>query len=128
MSTVKANDLMKVDGGIPTVKSQQLIPTAWVNFNGNGSMTLRDSENVSSLTDVAGGHYRVTYITAMANSNYVVFNGSATHSLDDGDNRWKTTLTAYSTTSHDVKCTHIQNGVQNTDQADVFSVVMGGQA
>ena len=128
MSTVKANDLTNVSGGVPTVKSQQLIPTAWVNFDGTGSITVRDSENVSSVTDIAGGHWRVNYSTAMANSNYVVFNGSATHSLDDGDNRWKTTLTAYSTTSHDVKCTHIQNGVSNTDQADVHSVVMGGQA
>jgi len=72
MSTVKANDLMKVDGGIPTVKGQQLIPTAWVNFNGTSTVAIRDSENVSSITDNGTGNTTVTFTTAMANTNYAV--------------------------------------------------------
>ena len=70
MSTVKANDLMKVDGGIPTVKGQQLIPTAWVNFNGTSTVAIRDSENVSSITDNAVGKYTVNFTTNMSNINY----------------------------------------------------------
>jgi len=70
MSTVKANDLMKVDGGIPTVKSQQLIPTAWVNFNGTSTVAIRDSENISSITDEGTGRYTANYTVAMANTNY----------------------------------------------------------
>jgi len=70
MSTVKANDLMKVDGGIPTVKGQQLIPTAWVNFNGVGSVAIRDSEGVSSIGDNGTGHYSINFSVAMANTNY----------------------------------------------------------
>lgn len=71
MSTVKANDLTNVTGGIPTVKSQQLIPTAWVNFNGTGTVAIRDSENVSSITDNNTGIYLINFITTMANTNYV---------------------------------------------------------
>ena len=70
MSTVKANDITNVTGGIPTVKSQQLIPTAWVNFNGTGTVAIRDSENVSSITDHAVGRYTVNFATAFANTNY----------------------------------------------------------
>ena len=70
MSTIKANDLTNVTGGIPTVKSQHLIPTAWVNFNGTGTVAIRDSENVSSITDSATGIYLVNFATAMANTNY----------------------------------------------------------
>ncbi|MDA9550198.1 hypothetical protein N9Q02_00810 [bacterium] len=70
MSTVKCNDLTNVTGGIPTVKSQQLIPTAWVNFNGTGTVAIRDSENVSSITDNAVGRYTVNFATNMANTNY----------------------------------------------------------
>ena len=70
MSTVKANDLTNVTGGIPTVKGQKLIPTAWVNFNGTGTVAIRDSENVSSITDHASGDYTVTFATQMANANY----------------------------------------------------------
>ena len=73
MSTVKANDLTNVTGGIPTVKSQQLIPTAWVNFNGTGTSAIRDSENVSSITDISTGRYYVNFATNMANTNYATF-------------------------------------------------------
>ena len=71
MSTIKANDLTNTTGGIPTVKSQQLIPTAWVNFQGTGTVAIRDSENVSSITDNNVGNYTINFSVAMANTNYV---------------------------------------------------------
>jgi len=71
MSTVKANDLQNASGGIPTVKGQRLIPTAWVNFNGQNTIAIRDSENVSSITDNGAGQYTVNFTTAMANANYL---------------------------------------------------------
>ena len=77
MSTVKANDLMKVDGGIPSVKGQQLIPTAWVNFNGTSTVAIRDSEGVSSIGDNGTGYYTVNFTNAMANINYNVVGSCA---------------------------------------------------
>ena len=51
---------------------------AWVNFNGTGTLAVRDSFGVSSVTDVTQGHYRVNFQTAMANANYApVFYGNA---------------------------------------------------
>ena len=44
---------------------------AWVNFNGQGTLAIRDSANVSSVTDVATGNYRVNFTTAMPDVNYV---------------------------------------------------------
>ena len=43
---------------------------AWVNFNGTGTVAIRDSGNVSSITDVATGVYTVNFATAMPNVNY----------------------------------------------------------
>ena len=43
---------------------------AWVNFNGTGTVAIRASGNVSSLTDVATGTYRVNFTTAMTDANY----------------------------------------------------------
>lgn len=71
MSTVKANDLQNASGGIPTVKGQRLIPTAWVNFNGTGTVAIRDSENVSSITDDGTGKYKMNFTTVMANTSYL---------------------------------------------------------
>ena len=38
---------------------------AWVNFNGTGTVAIRDSFNVSSITDNGTGNYTVTFTNAM---------------------------------------------------------------
>lgn len=43
---------------------------AWVNFNGTGTIAARDSLNLSSLTDNAGGDYTVTFSSALGNTDY----------------------------------------------------------
>ena len=45
---------------------------AWVNFNGAGTVSINDSFNVSSITDITTGAYRVTYTNAMSNTDYSV--------------------------------------------------------
>jgi hypothetical protein len=43
---------------------------AWVNFNGTGTVAIRASGNVSSITDNGTGDYTVNFTTAMADANY----------------------------------------------------------
>lgn len=43
---------------------------AWVNFNGTGTVAIRGSGNVSSITDVNTGYYTVNFTTAMPDTNY----------------------------------------------------------
>ena len=43
---------------------------AWVNFNGSGTVAIRASGNVSSITDSGTGTYRVNFTTAMPDANY----------------------------------------------------------
>jgi hypothetical protein len=43
---------------------------AWVNFNGTGTVAIRDSFNVSSITDNGTGDYTVNFTTAMPDVNY----------------------------------------------------------
>ena len=45
---------------------------AWVNFNGTGTVAIRSSGNVSSITDQATGQYRINFGTAMQDVNYSV--------------------------------------------------------
>lgn len=45
---------------------------AWVNFNGTGTVAIRASGNVSSITDNGVGDYTVNFTTAMPNANYSV--------------------------------------------------------
>jgi hypothetical protein len=43
---------------------------AWVNFNGTGTVAIRDSFNVSSITDNGTGDYTINFTTAMPDANY----------------------------------------------------------
>ncbi len=45
---------------------------AWVNFNGTGTVAIRSSGNVSSITDSGTGTYTVNFTTAMQDANYGV--------------------------------------------------------
>jgi len=45
---------------------------AWVNWNGTGTVSIRASGNVSSITDNGVGNYYVNFTTAMPNANYTV--------------------------------------------------------
>ncbi len=43
---------------------------AWVNFNGTGTVAIRASGNVSSITDNGTGNYTVNFTNAMPDQNY----------------------------------------------------------
>lgn len=43
---------------------------AWVNFNGTGTVAIRASFNVSSITDNGTGDYTVNFTNAMPDANY----------------------------------------------------------
>jgi hypothetical protein len=45
---------------------------AWVNFDGTGTVAIRDSGNVSSITDNGTGDYTVNFTTAMPDANYSI--------------------------------------------------------
>jgi len=49
---------------------------AWVNFNGTGTVAIRASGNVTSITDNGTGDYTVNFTTAMPNADYVAVFGS----------------------------------------------------
>lgn len=65
---------------------------AWVNFNGTGSISIRGSGNVTSLTDVGTGYYRVNFLVGMQDANYAANitcagnnpNGSTLYSANAG--------------------------------------------
>ena len=75
---------------------------AWVNFNGTGTVSIRASGNVSSITDNGVGDYTVNFTTAMSDVNYsVVGQGSIVGS--DGrfqsENVTARTISAYRMTT-----------------------------
>ena len=77
MSTLKVDNLLNSAGNESPI-SVPGAAKAWVNFNGNtgtqgqSDVTIRDSFNVSSVTDNNTGDYTVNFTTALANANYCI--------------------------------------------------------
>jgi len=49
---------------------------AWVNFNGTGTVAIRASGNVSSITDNGAGDYTINFTIAMSDANYAFSAGT----------------------------------------------------
>lgn len=106
MSTVKFDTLQNAAGSksVPVATVVDGSAKAWVNFNGTGTVAIRASFNVSSITDNGVGDYRVNFTTALADANY-----STVGMASRGSSNTRGTLleihpsTAYSTTSVSVR-------------------------
>jgi hypothetical protein len=74
MSTIKTTTLSTLDG-TATVPVNTVVngsAKAWVNFNGTGTVAIRASFNVTSITDNGTGDYTVNFTVAMVDANYAI--------------------------------------------------------
>lgn len=69
ITNVTANNADRTAGRV-TKNGDKQTCTAWVNFDGTGTVSMRDNINVSSITDNGVGDYTVNLTTALANTNY----------------------------------------------------------
>jgi hypothetical protein len=74
---------------------------AWVNFNGTGTVAIRASGNVSSITDNGTGNYTVNFTNAMPDANFSAV-GAAGLTTAGG---WDTFFCTYSYATTYVKVT-----------------------
>jgi hypothetical protein len=58
---------------------------AWVNFNGTGTVAIRASYNVSSITDNGTGTYTVNFTNAISDANYCVTTAMSTNVSNNRD-------------------------------------------
>tara|TARA_R100001086_G_C11780283_1_gene243427 strand:- start:53 stop:436 length:384 start_codon:yes stop_codon:yes gene_type:complete len=72
MSTLKVNTIQNTSAAHSSTPEEIAVGRAksWINFDGVGTVSIRDSFNVSSLTDNGVGNYTVTFTNAMSNTNY----------------------------------------------------------
>jgi len=95
---------------------------AWVNFNGIGTVAIRGSANVSSITDAGTGFYTVNFTTSMPDANYCT-NVTGTH--DSGSYvAWGTISNDTPPTTSAVRVEFLNNAATVTDvsfaQVSVF--------
>jgi hypothetical protein len=117
MSTLNLQTL-QADTWKNTANTQEFYKCyAWVNFNGTGTVAIRGSGNVASITDNGVGDYTVNLITAIPDINYTIVASGYLGSLStEGD----ITL-QHPTTAPTVSSFRIANGVPGTSGSTAFS-------
>ena len=60
-----------LDGG-QTGSAPALVVRARLRMNGTGTISITDSVNISSITDLATGRYQMSFTTAMSSATYSV--------------------------------------------------------
>jgi len=91
---------------------------AWVNFDGTGTVAIREDGNVSSITDDGTGSYQVNFSTALADSNYAV----AAFAKSDSGGGLRCVVgrgADYSTTALDIE---VRNAANNNEDVQVVCV------
>jgi len=107
---------------------QKGLAKAWVNFNGRGTVAIRDSYNVASITDEGTGDFTVTFTTPMASADYCV-SGAAADNISNAGYRWLAIGSGYqnnfsqTTSSIRVQATWAS---ASKDDATSFNVIIFG--
>jgi hypothetical protein len=81
LSEIRATTISDAAGTGPITLTKQSAAKAWVNFNGTGTIAIRDSFNVSSIDDDGTGDYGVNYSASMGSSNYKITTGATSSAV-----------------------------------------------
>ena len=90
---------------------------AWVNFNGTGTVAIRASFNVTSITDNGTGEYTVNFTTAMSDANYSVVYGSGEGTAGSGSRI--AAQSGNTTTTQRIAIRNLSNTLVDAEQVNV---------
>ena len=101
---------------------------AWSNFNGTGTIALRDSFNISSLTDNATGRHTTSYTNSLNNADYSL-SGATVKDVGESTSKFlifddDDTLTSSSTPIRIIQ----RSDDGEKDQTYVFTTIQGDLA
>lgn len=77
MSTLQVATIKSLDSGNPGFVNSSgtevgLLVKKWINFNGQGTVSIRDDFGISSVTDNGTGTYTLNFDGNMSNADYCV--------------------------------------------------------
>ena len=135
MSTLKAENIQSITTGPPIFKTSNgteigQLAKAWVNFDGTGTVAIRDDFNISSIIDNGTGDYTVNFENDMANTNYAVAGSGKRSGTGSADIffalKQSTTYNAHTTANIRV-ATRFDNA-QGGDSDAVSVIIFGGDS
>ena len=102
MSTLRVDTIQNAAGTDSPI-SVPGTAKAWVNFNGTGTVAIRASYNVSSITDNGTGDYTVNFTAAMTDANYAAVMSGQYNTTGGSDRRVGISRTASAVSSGSVR-------------------------
>tara|TARA_B100001287_G_scaffold182594_1_gene154026 strand:- start:604 stop:981 length:378 start_codon:yes stop_codon:yes gene_type:complete len=119
MSTITITNIKAT--GDTVSRSAKSIAAAWVNFNGNNTITIRDSINVTSLTDNGTANHNVNFTNHMATVGYHVSNSTSGNSSDV----WGFANPSYETSTIKMVLKYVAANAAGTYTADRSTMTTG---
>ena len=123
MSTLQVTNIQAT--GETASRAVSGVAAAWVNFNGQGTIAIRDSANVSSLTDIGTGVYYINFSNNFSSDKYSVAVGVSNSSSNDNTGNSLAYGTLYSVSQYSFA--HFELGTE-TDTNRVNNTVHGDLA
>jgi len=96
---------------------------AWVNFNGTGTVAIRASFNVTSITDNGTGNYTANFTTAMTDANFCAQVTGGDSSTGAGGQTSSVYSEAYATGTIQVRTFGVLSGSSTNQSARDFNFV-----
>ena len=131
MSELRADTITASDGTSPVTLTKQSAAKAWSNINQTGTQAIRDSFNISSISDTGLGRTQITVTSSFANNTYhanltlrmqsAVSNAGSSGGIDTSDG-----TTSITTSQHQLSYTQA-NG-NDTDTPYGGSLILGDLA
>ena len=81
---MNGNDIIDVEDIRTSSGTKVFFPRAWVNFNGQSTVSIRDSGNVSSITDLGTGDFRINFTNLYSNASFAA-SGSSANTVGSSD-------------------------------------------
>jgi hypothetical protein len=119
---ITAAGLMQFNSGYGSVATAYGC-RAWVNFNGTGTVAIREDGNVSSITDDGTGVYTVNFTTAMPDGNYSV-SASTMETGSTGITDWSAAIRRNTNVSDSMATTFVKVAVFTAGSAVVDAGVV----
>ena len=126
MSTLTVSNIKKT--GETASRDVSGVAAAWVNFNGTGTIVIRDSMGVGSITDEGVGLTKASFTSAMSNDEFAM---TATASNDGGTTAvmvYAPNVSIKSTTSTGTLHTRRISNSSGIDDPHVSSTIHGDLA
>lgn len=93
-ASLTASSTIPSEGGAATTNIVQGLAKVWINFQGTGTITIRDDFGASTIVDNTTGDYTVNFTNSMSNTNYLSHNigsGDATNLGPSGETKTRAT-------------------------------------